>query len=121
MFTCPRCSFITCRKGNMKAHLDRKYPCTPIDTEHDVSLEEFKAQINKPKEVLFTCDKCKKGFASELGIKIHKCPYMTEHSEMLNQYRIKLMEKQIELIQKKINMYKGADKTAQQTSLPTIL
>ena len=45
------------QKGDIKKHLQRKYPCKSIHS--DVSVKELLEKLNKPKEG-FACNKCNK-------------------------------------------------------------
>jgi hypothetical protein len=99
MYICPRCTLATDSKSNIKVHLCRKTLCVPIDSEHDISLDEYKSELFKPKTIRFHCDNCKKGFASVVGLNQHKCK--TDSSKCLNKYlleRVLTLEKEINKI-----------------------
>jgi len=91
----------------MKLHLDRKFLCQPMDDDHNISLDEYKSKINKPKDILISCEHCNKGFASELGIRLHKCPAAPiDKDTRHNDYRIKILEKQLEIMKQQMEYYK---------------
>ena len=87
----------------MKLHLARKYVCQAVDKDHDISLDEYKSIINKPKDILISCEHCNKGFASELGIRLHNCPSAPMDKEARHKdYRIKILEKQLEIMKQQM-------------------
>ena len=63
-YKCERCHYVAKQKGDIKKHLQRKYPCKAIHS--DVSVEELLEKLNKPKEG-FACNKCNKIFKTSQG------------------------------------------------------
>ena len=63
-YRCERCHHIAKHKGNIKKHLQRKYPCRAIHS--NISTKELLEKLNKPKEG-FSCNKCNKVFNSRQG------------------------------------------------------
>ena len=63
-YKCERCHYVAKQKGDIKKHLQRKYPCKAIHS--DVSVEELLEKLNKPKDG-FACNKCNKIFKTSQG------------------------------------------------------
>ena len=63
-YKCERCYYVAKKKGDIKRHLQRKYPCKPIHS--DINVEVLLEKLNKPKEG-FSCNKCNKVFKTSQG------------------------------------------------------
>lgn len=96
-YVCPRCSYTTANKYDLKKHLQRKNLCKPING--DVSLVEIKEKLLKPKKEKYKCDICSRVFASKNGWKTHceKCNQTTVLIKMVQQQK-----QQIEDLSKQI-------------------
>ena len=63
-YKCQRCHYVAKKKGDIKRHYQRKYPCRAIHS--DISVEELLEKLNKPKDG-FCCNKCNKIFKTSQG------------------------------------------------------
>ena len=63
-YKCDRCHYVAKKKGDIKRHYQRKYPCRAIHS--NISPEELLEKLNKPKDG-FACNKCNKVFKTSQG------------------------------------------------------
>jgi hypothetical protein len=67
MYKCPRCSYSSSKKTNMKTHCNRKVICKNIYSDED--LQEYLSKIYERKK--FNCEYCEKIFTRKTGLTGH--------------------------------------------------
>ena len=94
----------------MKKHLKRKTICDP--TKEDISLDSFKDQYFKLKTILYTCEKCNKGFTSNYGHSLHisKCKIIKSIEDIDNIETTQFNELKENINELKIKFEKLEDK-----------
>lgn len=67
-FTCPRCHYSTKKRCNIRDHLNRKTPCTPVHSDEEVNMLYMDFSYEKS---VCVCEFCGKGFASQKYLDMH--------------------------------------------------
>ncbi|MFZ9296406.1 MAG: hypothetical protein ACO259_09395 [Bacteroidia bacterium] len=92
----------------MRHHLSRKTLCTPIDDDHNISLDDFKNEFLKEKEAPFQCEKCNKRYTSKTTFNYHICrPKNAVVHNTLN--RIKQIQKDLDTIAQQLKADYGLE------------
>jgi len=90
LHSCPRCSYTTTRKKDLKQHINRKIPCEPatIDGVPFESLKEWFATYSPANR--YTCEVCRREFRNSQSKYYHKKHCITVKDSEEIQLRLQL-------------------------------